>query len=542
MKKLAFTCAALFVLASCGNENSQKNYEEVGSPAKGDMLVSAALGSASNLIPFIATDQPSHAISGLIYEGLVKYDKNLNLVPNIAEKWAVSEDGLSIEFTLRKDVTFSDDTPLTAHDVMASYNAVINPDVATPYAGDYLQVKQAEVLNDYTFRVTYAKPFAPALSSWTLAILPKHLLEKAPLAENSLKETPVGSGPYMLKTWNRGKEAVLVANPNYFDGEPNITAKRLRVIPDLDTQFLELKAGNLDTMGLKPLQFTRQTNNKKFTSSYNKYKYLGNGYTFMGYNLKHPLFEDINVRNALSHAVNRQEIIDGVLLGQGLPISCPFKPGVWAYNDTILPHAFNPEKAKEMLKNAGWTDTDGDGILDKMMNGEKRDFSFTVVTNQGNPMRQLTAELLQKSFKNIGIKMDIRIQEWSTFVENTIHKKDFEAIILGWSLTPEPDPYDIFHSSKTGPREFNVIGFNNPEADEMMEKARTTFNIDERKKYLDRFQEIIHAEQPYMFLYAPYSLVTLHKRVKNVEEAPAGISHNYEKWYVPANQQLRMAP
>ena len=541
-KKTALYAPVLFALAACGESVSTANYEETGTPAKGDMIVEAAIGDATNFIPFIAADSASHKISGFIYEGLLKYDKNLNLTGNLAQSWQISEDGLSITFKLKKGITFSDGTPFTAHDVLATFKAITNPETPTPYAGDYTQVETAEVLDDHTFKVTYPEPFAPALSSWTLSILPKHLLEAAPLAENSLKESPVGTGPYTLHTWQRGQHAVLKANPNYRKGEANISARRIRQIPDVDTQFLELQAGNLDMMGLKPLQFTRGTNNKKFTNNFSKYKYLGSGYTYMGYNLKNPLFENANVRTALSYAVNREEIVNGVLLGQGLPLANPFKPGTWAFNENIKPHAYNPKKAKKMLSEAGWEDTDADGILDKTINGEKQNFSFTVVTNQGNQLRQLTAELIQKSLAEVGIEMNIRIQEWSTFIENTIHKKDFDAFILGWSLTPEPDPYDIFHSSKQGEREFNIVGFENAEADEMMEKARRTFDQSERKEYLDRFQEIIHAEQPYMFLYAPYSLVTVHKRIKNIEEAPAGIGHNQEEWFVPKQQQLRMVP
>ncbi len=288
-------------------------------------------------------------------------------------------------------------------------------------------------------------------------------------------------------------------------------------------------------MGLKPLQFTRLTGTARFKKTFNKYKYLSNGYTYMGFNLNNNLFSDKQVRQALSYAVNRQEIVDGVLYGQGLPLACPFKPGTWAYNNTIAPYPYDIQKSKQLLKNAGWVDSDGNGILDK----DGQEFEFTVVTNQGNDLRKMTAELMQQAFKEVGVKMNINVQEWSTFIENTINKRQFDAFILGWSLSPEPDPYDIFHSSKTGEKEFNIVGFNNEEADKMMDKARGTFDQVERKKYLDRFQEILHDEQPYLFLYAPYSLIAVHKRIQNIEEAPAGISHNFIDWYIPQELQTR---
>ncbi|MAI07722.1 MAG: peptide-binding protein [Magnetococcales bacterium] len=541
MKKLPLI-ACLTALVACSSENSnqkesvtqkQVEYEK----AHGGAFITASIGDASNLIPWTSSDSASHAVSGKIYDGLLKYDKDLNLVGDLAKSWEISEDSLTITFKLREGVLWEDGTELTAHDVMSTFKTLTHPDTLTPYAGDYQMVTDAKVLDNYTFQVQYDEPFAPALASWTLKILPKERLEAEDINNSSLKHKPMGSGPYILNEWKRGQYISMRANPSHFKHEPYITQTLTRQIPDMDTQFLELKAGNIDSMGLKPLQFTKLTNGKSFTDKFNKYKYLSNGYTYMGFNLNNPLFSDKRVRQAMSYAINRKDIVEGVLYGQGLPLACPFKPGTWAYNENIQPYPLDIEKSKSLLKEAGWVDTNGNGILDK--NG--KEFEFTVVTNQGNDLRKMTAELMQQAYKTVGIKMNINIQEWSTFIENTINKRQFEAFILGWSLSPEPDPYDIFHSSKTGEKEFNIVGFNNAEADELMINARKTFDQAERKKYLDRFQEILHEEQPYLFLYAPYSLQALHKRIKNVEEAPAGISHNYIDWYIPKELQIRNA-
>jgi peptide/nickel transport system substrate-binding protein len=244
------------------------------------------------------------------------------------------------------------------------------------------------------------------------------------------------------------------------------------------------------------------------------------------------------VRQALSYAAPRTALIRGVLLDQGEPITSPFKPGTWAYNNSLAPYPYDLVKAKSLLAEAGWADTNADGILDK--NGHP--FAFTVVTNQGNDQRIKTAEILQYAFKQLGIDMKIQVQEWATLIENTINARAFEAIILGWSMSVEPDPFDVWHSSKTGPREFNFISFNNPEADRLMTHARQTFNQTERKKHLDQFQTILHDEQPYLFLFAPYSLVAVHKRVKGIVPMPAGISYNSTDWYVPTTQQLYPNP
>lgn len=535
--KLALLLLMPLLLQACGESETAntQDYTAPGTPTSGDMYVSASLGDATSLVPVLAGEASASAIAGYLYNSLLKYDKNLSLVGDLAEKWVVSDDNLSITFTLRQGVNWHDGKPFTAQDVLATYQAVINPNTRTPYAGDYQRVVSAEVIDDHTFKVTYAEPFAPALSSWAgLHILPAHIItNEADFNETSLKTQPVGTGPYILEKWNRDKDVILVANPNYFEGAPLIQKVRIRVIPDQDTQFLELKAGHIDSMGLKPLQFTRLTEKPEFTDRYAKYKYLSNGYTYLGFNLKNPLFADKNVRQALSFATPREQIIQGVLHGQGEPITGVFKPGTWAYNATLTPYPYTPAKAKELLDKAGWVDSDGDGIRDK----DGQPFAFTVITNQGNDQRIKTAEILQQAYADIGVKLTIQVQEWSTFVENTLHPRAFEAIILGWSLSVEPDPYDIWHSSKQGPREFNIIGFEHAAADRLMEQARVTFDQAQRKAYLDDFQAILHEEQPYLFLYAPYALVALHKRFKNVEPAPAGISYNFEDWYVPESQQ-----
>lgn len=536
----ALLALTFFALAACKQDLPDIDYSQPGTVANGDMLVSASIGEASNLIPWIAGDSASHAIAGSIYEGLLEYDENLNLRGAIAESWQVSPDNREITFHLRRGLKWQDGTPLTSQDVLATYRTIIDPQTLTPYAGDYQLVKEATAPDAHTFKVTYDQPFSPALASWaTLYILPAHKLDDTKLIkDNPLVTQPVGSGPYLLQKWSRGSDVVLKANPDYRKGEPHITYQRTRLITDLDAQFMELRAGRIDTMGLTPVQYTRLTEKPKFTSRFEKYRYLSNGYTYLAFNLKNRLFTDKKVRQALSFAAPRESIIRGVLLDQGEPITGPFKPGTWAYNDKLKPYPYDLAKAKAMLAEAGWRDTNGDGILDK--NGKP--FHFTVVTNQGNDQRIKTAEILQYAFKQVGVDMQIQVQEWSTLIENTINPRAFEAIVLGWSMSVEPDPFDIWHSSKTKPREFNFIGFNNPEADRLMVAARRTFDQAERKKYLDQFQEIVHDEQPYLFLYAPYSLVAVHKRVKGIVPMPAGIGYNSTDWYVPKNQQLYPAP
>ncbi len=502
-------------------------------PAYGDIVVRGDIGDASNLIPILASDSASHGIAGMIYNGLVKYDKNMNIVGDLAESWDISANGLVMTFKLRKGVRWHDGKPFTAADVLYTYRVTIDPKTPTAYGGDFLKVKKAEALDDHTFRVTYDKPFAPALISWGAAILPRHLLTGKDITQSPLSRHPVGTGPYKFKEWVAGQKIVLVANEDYFEGRPYIDGRITRIIPDTATMFLELRARNIDMMGLTPLQYTRQTDSKLFERNFNKHRYLAFAYTYLGYNLKNPLFADKRVRQAVSYAINKEEIVSGVLLGLGQPATGPFKPGTWPHNDRVKTYSYDPAKARSLLAEAGWTDSDRDGVLDR--NGKP--FAFEILTNQGNETRQKCAEIIQRQLADVGIRVKIRIVEWSAFVTDFVNKRRFEAVILGWTIPPDPDAYDVWHSSKTAPQELNFVSYSNPEADEMLEAGRSTFDQAERKKYYDRFQDILAEDQPYTFLYVPDELVIISSRIRGIEPAPAGIGHNIIQWYVPQGEQ-----
>jgi peptide/nickel transport system substrate-binding protein len=502
-------------------------------PAYGDILVRGDIGDASNLIPLLASDSASHAVGGMVFNGLVKYDKDMNIIGDLAESWEISANGLVITFHLRKGVQWHDGKPFTSADVLYTYQVTTDPKTPTAYAGDFMKVRKAEALDDFTFRVTYDKPFAPALISWGAAILPRHLLAGKDITQSPLSRHPVGTGPYKFKEWVAGQKIVLVSNENYFEGRPYLDGRVTRIIPDTATMFLELRAQNIGMMGLTPLQYTRQTENNLFRKNFNKYRYLSFAYTYLGYNLKNPLFSDKRVRQAISYAIKKDEIVSGVLLGLGKPATGPYKPGTWAYNDKVKTYAYDPARARELLKQAGFADQNGDGMLEK----DGKPFAFEILTNQGNETRQKCAEIIQRQLAEVGIRAKIRILEWSAFVTDFINKRRFDAVILGWTIPPDPDAYDVWHSSKTAPEELNFVSYGNPEADEMLEKGRSTFNQTERKKYYDRFQEILAEDQPYTFLYVPDDLIMISNRIRGVEPAPVGIGHNVIKWYVPKDEQ-----
>ena len=263
-----------------------------------------------------------------------------------------------------------------------------------------------------------------------------------------------------------------------------ISARWLPALPAFlrhgETMFLELRAQGIDVSNLSPLQYTRQTDNNLFKNNFNKYSYLAFAYTYLGYNLKNPLFTDKRVRQAISYAINKDEIISGVLLGLGKPATGPYKPGSWAYNSNVKTYEYNPQKAREHWLRQARLNTNNDGILEK----DGKPFVFELITNQGNETRQKCAEIIQRQLAEVGIKVKIRVLEWAAFVNDFITKRRFDTVILGWTIGLDPDVYDVWHSSKTAPEELNFMSFNNKEADQLLEKGRSTFNQKERKKIL----------------------------------------------------------
>ena len=527
---------AVCALAACSPDERKSTPKSIAdtSPVHGDAIVEGTIGEASTLIPVLATDSASHAVAGQIYNGLVKYDKNLTIVGDLAESFEISSDGLTITFHLRHGVKWHDGTPFTSRDVLYTHRVIIDPKTPTAYAEDFKQVKSLTAPDDYTIRVTYGLPFAPALASWSQNILPAHLLEGKDITKSPLARQPIGTGPYRFKEWIAGQKIVLDANPEYFEGRPYINRYIYRIIPDTSTMYMEMKAGAIDLMSLTPVQYARQTTSQRFTSQFNKFRYPSSGYLYMGYNLRHPLFKDKRIRQAMTAAINKDELIHGVLFGMGQKAHGPIVPGRWAYNPAVKDIPYDPKHAAELLSQAGWREKNADGILVK----EGKPFQFTILTNQGNQQRLLSAQIIQQRLRFIGIDVKIRIVEWATFLKEYIDKGNFEVVMLAWNISQDPDMYDVWHSSKTNPGELNFVGFKNAEVDRLLVEGRGTFDIEKRKKAYFRIQEILADEQPYTFLYVPDALPVVSARIRGVEPAPAGIGHNQIKWYVPKNEQV----
>lgn len=515
--------------------------DEEGSmpPTDGDRILLGSIGEASNLIPYLTADSASHEVADLLYVAPLRFNKDLEPECWAAESFSMEDEGRLLRFRLRKGILWEDGTELTAADVEFTYKMVIDPATGSPYADDFLQIKEFRVLDRYSFEVRYEHFFARAVSSWMNPILPRHILEGQNIRTTSFARKPVGAGPYRLQRWEPGVRIVLEASPTYFLGRPHISEVVFRIIPDTATMFMETRAGRLDVMELSPQQYLRQTSGKKWAESFHKYRYLASVYNFLGFNLEHPFFKDKKVRQAISCAINRGDIVKGVLLGLGEPAFGPYKPGTWAYHPGLRPVSFNPDRARKLLAEAGFTDSDGDGILDK----DGKPLAFTILTNQGNEPRILTATIIQSQLRAVGIDVRIRTVEWAAFIREFVNTGRFDAIILGWTITQDPDIFAVWHSSQAVPGGLNFIHYKNPDLDKVLEEARSTPDRQRRTALYHQAQEILDVDQPYCFLYVPYALPVVQNRFMGIKPALAGIMYNFEEWWVPKSlQRYKVTP
>lgn len=498
-----------------------------------DAYVSTGAADARILIPFFADDSASSSICSLIYTGLVKVDKDLEIEGDLAERWEISPDGLTITFYLRRDVLWHDGTLFAARDVKFTYETMLDPASGCPYASSYSDISKIETPNEFTIKFHYKKPYAPALLKFGMGIVPSHIYSEA---ENirlvAVKKNPVGTGPYIFSEWKRGEYISLIANQDFYEHPPGIKRYIYKIVPDESVQFLELVSGSSDAMNLTPYQFFYRSNTQRFKSKISKYSYLAHSYSYIGYNMKDPLFGDKRVRQALSYAINREEIISAVLLGMGEECTGPFLKDTAFYNETVPGYNYDPAKARALFKEAGWADDDGDGVLEK--NGQK--FSIRISTNQGARIREDVAVIVQNQWAKVGVKARVQTVAWAAFLDEFVNKKNFQAVILGWTIPLDPDLFSVWHSDSIGENGLNFISYSNKKVDKLIVAGRREFDPAKRREIYRQLHDHLAEDAPYTFLFFPYALPAVNKRFKGIEPAPAGISYNFIDWYVPASE------
>ena len=472
----------------------------------------------SRINPLLATDSASGEISNWIFNGLVKFDKDANIVGDLAESFYFKDDTHLI-FKLRKNVVWHDGYPFTAEDVVFTYNLSQSPKIFTPYSSDFRYVKSVNAIDKYTVEVTYKTPYYKALSIWMIGILPKHLWQnvKDPMT-SKLNRNPVGTGPYKLQSLSNSGDVILTANSQYYEHAPNIEKIHYHFIPDPTTQFMMLKAHMLDIGSLTPLQIEKQLD-KEFKQYYRIVRSSGHGYTYLGFNLNLKKFKDKKVREAIDLAIDKEELIKILFFSYGQVCYGPFMPGTFAYPKNLIKSSYDPKKAKELLKKAGYDD--------------EHPLEFTISTNANNSTRLYAAQIIQYQLGKVGIKVKIRAMEWQAFLNTVVTPRRFEVILLGWSLGLIPDAYALWHSESDKLGGFNLVGYRNKKVDQLIKEAEKRTDIDEVGRLYRKMFQIIATDKPYIFLYIPDSITVVNRQITPIVPSIVGIMHNQINWIKP---------
>ncbi|MDD2715346.1 MAG: peptide-binding protein [Candidatus Wallbacteria bacterium] len=507
------------------------------SPAYGDSIVETSNAGPVILNPILCPDSVTRRTCGLIFSGLVKEGPELNMLGDLADTWEISLESREITFHLKKNVRWHDAAPFNAWDVLFTYQKIADPKTQTYDRENFSQVKTVEVIDPDTVRVRYDNLTPAALEAWSIGIIPRHLFLNEDINTSKYNQQAIGTGPFRLKNWEPQTRVVLEANLDYFNGRPYADRYILKIIPDPSMQFLELLKENVDIFAITTDQFIKQADTPEFTSKFNVFRYPQRVYNFLSFNLLNPFFQDRKVRQALCLATDRQKIIDNALYGMGTLITGPFPPFFWAYDKSVKPWPYDPEKARQMLNESGWKDTDSDGILER--DGKK--FQVEIVTNNGNDTRKLAACMIRDYWKDVGVSASVRFVDWNALMDICDYKS-YDTMILGWSHNVDPDPYRRWHSSQMPDKEKgkmgdNFMSYSNPEVDRLLEEARKITDQAEREKMYHRFHQILADEQPYIFIYATDMIYAVHKRIHGIKLEPAGIRYNFENWYVPKQYQ-----
>jgi len=424
------------------------------------------------------------------------------------ERVPATEPNPVIVFKLRRGVRFHDGAELTSADVRFTYETIVDPRNLSPRVPDFEPVKSVETPDPYTVRVTYKELFQPGFESWGMGILPAHLLNADRLAEEAraagkdpkafgvrqsrFNRRPIGTGPFRFVEWKTDVFIKLRRNDGYWERPPNFQEYLIRIIPDTLTTELTFYAGTSDAYAAQPHQVARLRNDPRFHAA----QRLALGYSYIGYNMRRPIFQDVRVRRALGMAINVDEIIRYALYQQGERTAGPY-PKQTDFNDpSVKPLPYDPDGAARLLAEAGWK-RNAQGILEK--GGQP--LAFTLITNSGNEERQAVMVIAQNAWRRLGVKVETLALEWAVFINERVDKGDFDAVVLGWSMGLDPDIYQIFHSSQTGHFQLNFVGYQNARADELMVRIRREYDEARQTAMARELHRLIAEDQPYTFLY-----------------------------------------
>ncbi len=495
-------------------------------------------GRPSTLDPITSNDMISMRIIELIFNGLVGINEKQEIVPELAERWEISEDGKYYTFYLRQDVMWhpkegEEPAPFTADDVVFTYNIMMHPKTITSMKVRYEFIESVTKMDDYTVQFTLKRPILNALAKFSFKVIPQHGPANPEFLsrEDPFVQKPIGTGPYLLKNITADREVILVANEDYFKGRPHINKFAARPFADQNIMSQALLFNAIDMIVLVNHRDIPQIQGDK---RYILQPYNALSYSFFGYNIRNPLLADKRVRKAFTYAVNRQEMLDSFFQGQGTIISGPFAPGSWAYNLDVQPLNFDPEKAIALLNEAGFVKGD-DGIMVK--DGQKLSLTLKVpIAKESEAVKRVV--LAFKNYLNkIGVDIEGEFKEWLSWKEDVFLNHDFDIIFASWVFDDSADISSLFHSAEIGPWKNNFGAYSNPEIDSLIVESKLTLDHEKRRTINRKLHAIIADESPYTFLWTLTNYAAFNKKLRHVAIHPYKFFSFADDWFIPTSEQ-----
>jgi peptide/nickel transport system substrate-binding protein len=516
----------------CGEQQDRQQADPSGDDRYGGTLVVGITGDIDGLNPVVATSVGASNVMGQLYMSLARMNEQMEFEPELATGWEFSEDHLELTYSLRDDVVWADGVPVTARDVRLGYELYTDPVVASPRIGSFDFIEDLVVVDDHTVKFIFSKAYPDQVFDSAIEVFPDHILgdvDREQIRTHPFNRDPLGCGPFKLKRWVSQQLVELVPNERYYRGRPYLDRVIFRIIPDQTSLLTQLETGENDLMEQIPPRDVERI--RKKNPDVTIYTTSGRAYNYIGWNNRHPLFEDPAVRRALTMAIDIDDIIESLLYGYGERCLGPIPPILkWAFHDRIDPIAYDPDGARRLLAEQGWTDSDGDGWLDK----DGRRFEFTMKTNLGNREREDAVVMIQNDLEQIGVKVIPKITEWTVFLDQ-VHQHDFEAFLSGWRARMSVDPTSVWHSGSID--ELNYVYYDNPRVDRLIEQGRAIMSREQARPVWLEFQELIYRDQPYTFLYWRDQVIGIHKRFRDCHPIPLSIYYHLENWWVPAEER-----
>lgn len=488
--------AALLAVSAGGCGRTEGKGAAAGGDGRGGTAVIGIFSDLDGFNEFTSTDaNATEVMERMLYVPLLRWGKDLRIEGCLARSWESSEDGRVITMQLRDDIRWHDGVPTTAADVAFSFDRFRDPALGYPDVGAMRQIESVEATGPYEVRFTFKRAYLDQLANLRRVIMPKHLLDAIPSANMEsapFNRAPVGNGPFRFVRWKQAEEIVFEANPDFPGGRPPLDRVVFRIIPDQTAIETAFRAGEIDVIErIRPDQVAKLRRDP----ACRVYTYPARGYQFIGWNLRNPLFADARVRRAMTFAIDRQRIVDALVYGEGTVTAHPIMSESPFHADDIPPHPYDPAEARRLLAEAGWSDTDGDGVLDR----DGKPFRFELVTNLGNRLREDTLVMIQDDLAKVGVQAVPRMREWNVFLDE-VQAKDFDAYHMAWVQDFIVSPYDIFHSGAIDGK-YNSGSYSNPEVDSLIDRGLLARTAEEAAPIWHRYQAVLHEDQPYTILF-----------------------------------------